>query len=181
MRTEYITTLEGDIAERDRLIDAIRTELGSTKSENAALRQEIDALKKALLTAPDAPVLPPPGPLPSASPANKQLLTPNMHKDVPASPNAGANKAFWAGHNGMFGGGVTSVHTTLIPESFARPLATANPKGRLQENMNPALNAPSPATANNGMGAVGGRFDAFADQNPFTMKMLDAYVFSSLS
>ena len=63
MRTEYITTLEGDIAERDRLIDAIRTELGSTKSENAALRQEIDALKKALLTAPDAPVLPPPGPL----------------------------------------------------------------------------------------------------------------------
>ena len=47
-------------------------------------------------------------------------------------------------------------------------------------NMNPALNAPTPATANNGMGAVGGRFDAFADQNPFTMKMLDAYVFSSL-
>ncbi|VDB87875.1 unnamed protein product [Peniophora sp. CBMAI 1063] len=177
-RKEYITTLEGDIAERDRLIDAIRTELGSTKSENAALRQEIDALKKALLTTPDALILPPPGPLPSASPApaaNKQLLTPNMHKDVPASPSAGANKAFWAGHNGMFGGGVTSVHTTLIPESFARPLANANPKGRLQENMNPALNAPSPATANNGMGAVGGRFDAFADQNPFTMKMLDAY------
>ena len=53
-------------------------------------------------------------------------------------------------------------------------------QAKLQENMNPALNAPSPATANNGMGAVGGRFDAFADQNPFTMKMLDAYVFSSL-
>ncbi|KZV73888.1 hypothetical protein PENSPDRAFT_662754 [Peniophora sp. CONT] len=178
-RKEYITTLEGDIAERDRLIDAIRSELGSTKSENAALRYEIDALKKALLTTPDAPMLPPPGPLPSASPAppasNKQLLTPNMHKDVPASPSAGANKAFWAGHNGMFGGGVTSVHTTLIPESFARPLENATPKGRLQENMNPALNAPTPATANNGMGAVGGRFDAFADQNPFTMKMLDAY------
>lgn len=47
-RKEYITTLEGDIAERDRLIDAIRTELGSTKSENNALRQEITALKKAL-------------------------------------------------------------------------------------------------------------------------------------
>ena len=44
--TEYITTLEGDIADRDRLIDAIRTELGSMKSENVALRQEIDALKK---------------------------------------------------------------------------------------------------------------------------------------
>ncbi|THU76022.1 hypothetical protein K435DRAFT_879835, partial [Dendrothele bispora CBS 962.96] len=48
-RKEYITTLETDIAERDRLLDAIRSELGTTQSENLALRQEIAALKKALL------------------------------------------------------------------------------------------------------------------------------------
>ncbi|KIK58401.1 hypothetical protein GYMLUDRAFT_695720 [Collybiopsis luxurians FD-317 M1] len=38
-----------DIAERDRLLQSIRTELGSTQSENFALRQEVAALKKALL------------------------------------------------------------------------------------------------------------------------------------
>jgi bZIP-type transcription factor MBZ1 len=38
-----------DIAERDHLLEAIRSELGSTQSENVALRQEIAALKKALL------------------------------------------------------------------------------------------------------------------------------------
>lgn len=68
VRAEYISTLEGDIAERDRLIDAIRGELGSTKSENLALRQEISALKKALLDGRgriDTPVLPPPAPLPA--------------------------------------------------------------------------------------------------------------------
>ncbi|KAF9066471.1 hypothetical protein BDP27DRAFT_1330577 [Rhodocollybia butyracea] len=48
-RKEYISTLEMDIAERDRLLQAIRSELGSTQSENLALRQEVAALKKALL------------------------------------------------------------------------------------------------------------------------------------
>ena len=46
---EYISTLEMDIAERDRLLQAIRSELGSTQSENLALRQEVAALKRALL------------------------------------------------------------------------------------------------------------------------------------
>ncbi|KAJ3987016.1 hypothetical protein F5890DRAFT_894082 [Lentinula detonsa] len=48
-RKEYISTLEMDIAERDRLLQTIRSELGSTQSENLALRQEVAALKKALL------------------------------------------------------------------------------------------------------------------------------------
>ena len=61
---EYISTLEGDIAERDRILDAIRTELRTTSDENKALRQEIDALKKALLEGrADTPMLPPPAPL----------------------------------------------------------------------------------------------------------------------
>ncbi|KAF9811488.1 hypothetical protein IEO21_06572 [Rhodonia placenta] len=169
-RKEYITTLEGDIAERDRLIDAIRTELGSTKSENVALRQEISALKKALLEGrgrPDTPILPPPAPLPaipasvfaassskSSSPApaapKSPLLTPNTQKDLPTSPRLGA-RGFWGGASagGIGGfGGFTPVHTTLVPEwgSVLSGKALAGAKnGRkspsLQENINPILNA----------------------------------------
>ncbi|KAF8992022.1 hypothetical protein BDZ89DRAFT_1189772 [Hymenopellis radicata] len=40
---------ELDIAERDRLLTAIRSELGSTQSENQALRREIAALENAFL------------------------------------------------------------------------------------------------------------------------------------
>jgi hypothetical protein len=44
--TEYISTLEGDIAERDRLLEAIRSELGSSRNENLALRREVENLKR---------------------------------------------------------------------------------------------------------------------------------------
>lgn len=47
--TEYISTLEGDIAERDRLLEAIRNELGSSRNENLALRREVENLKRVLL------------------------------------------------------------------------------------------------------------------------------------
>ncbi|KAG5641886.1 hypothetical protein DXG03_004007 [Asterophora parasitica] len=91
-RKEYISTLEGDIAERDRLLDAIRSELGSTQSENLALRQEIAALKRTLLDGRGAPSspnsssiglgadvlpmlnLPPPAPLPATSAAASLAL-----------------------------------------------------------------------------------------------------------
>ncbi|EMD34636.1 hypothetical protein CERSUDRAFT_116811 [Gelatoporia subvermispora B] len=210
-RKEYITTLEGDIAERDRLIDAIRTELGSTKSENIALRQEIAALKKSLLDGrADTPVLPPPAPLPaipaallnsssSASQTKSPLLTPNTHKDLPTSPHIGA-RGFWGGATGSgLGsfGGITPVHTTLVPEwgsvLSGKPLAGSKNTGRrsptLQENINPMLNsvtatslagalgasAQSKNDKNNGQQLPLGAFDSFADVNPFTMKTLDAY------
>lgn len=77
------------------------------------------------------------------------------------------------------GGGVTPVHTTLVPD-----VATVIRKG-LQENMNPALN--TQPNLNSGLGhtksALGG-FDGFADLNPFTMKTLDAcveYLFELIS
>ncbi|KAI0646656.1 hypothetical protein C8Q79DRAFT_1000915 [Trametes meyenii] len=169
-RKEYITTLEGDIAERDRLIDAIRTELGSTKNENVALRQEIAQLKKALLDGrgrADTPVLPPPAPLPTvpaaalassasaSSPSppptlpRSPLLTPNTQKDLPTSPRMGA-RAFWGGaHTGMGGfGNFTPVHTTLVPD-LSSVLSGKPVAGRkspvLQENINPTLNG-SPAS-----------------------------------
>ncbi|KAG2340320.1 hypothetical protein BDR05DRAFT_967093 [Suillus weaverae] len=180
-RKEYITTLEGDIAERDRLIDAIRSELGSSHSENTALRQEISALKRCLLESRHAPDLPPPAelqsgpplspplspaPTPVSVPSTTPLITPNTQKDLPTSPRLGA-RPFWGGFGGM---GVTPVHTTLIP-----PVGV---KGVLQENINPALHRPGSIIEKtnsqlNGLGM--GAFDAFADTNPFTLKTLDAY------
>jgi hypothetical protein len=184
MRTEYINTLEGDVAERDRLIDAIRAELGSTKSENAALQQEIKALKKALLGAAgrsSSPVLPPPSPLPISVPAptlrpiasSSSLLTPNMHKDLPSTSLCLAAKAFWQQHRLWW-------HHTRAYSHVPGLLAGAAIKPSLQENINPSLNA------NNGINSIGlatlggpgkpAPFDSFTDSNPFTMKVLDAYV-----
>ena len=101
---EYISTLEGDIAERDRLLDAIRSELGSTQSENYALRQEIATLKRVLLdgrgnvdfqtlslatgaTPSDVLVglnLPPPAPLPAQSAAETILAQAQTPAPAPA-------------------------------------------------------------------------------------------------
>jgi hypothetical protein len=143
--TEYISTLEGDIAERDRLLDAIRSELGSTQSENFALRQEIATLKRTLIegrgiisstSSEDAPLLnlPPPAPLPAQSAASllaqqqtatpapatatlPNLLTPNTQKDVSTTS---ANR-FWGGVSSLGGmgmgmGGITPVHRVVLPE-----------------------------------------------------------------
>ncbi|EIN09019.1 hypothetical protein PUNSTDRAFT_52422 [Punctularia strigosozonata HHB-11173 SS5] len=151
-RKEYITTLEGDIAERDRLLEAIRSELGSTKDENRALRQEVDALKKALLSgrAEDGPVLPPPAPLPAVSAAltssfssntkdnsnrkgaTSPAPTPNTRKDLPTSPRLRNAGAFWGGGaaSPMAFGGYTPVHTTLVPEiSFGTSALSGKPTG----------------------------------------------------
>ncbi|KAI9508333.1 hypothetical protein F5148DRAFT_1197394 [Russula earlei] len=190
-RKEYITTLEGDIAERDRLIDAIRTELGSSQSENAALKQEISALKKALLACAgraDSPALLPPGPIPSSQvtrpTTGSSLVTPNTQKDLPSSPRLSgpAVKAFWGGSTSF--GGVTPVHTTLIPENFAQPLASVKPLAgarehslMLQENINPLLNAGKSGLSNNAFGTLPKPipFDSYTEANSFTMKMLDPY------
>ncbi|KAF9057081.1 hypothetical protein BJ165DRAFT_1411533 [Panaeolus papilionaceus] len=184
-RKEYISTLEGDIAERDRLLDHFKMKLGSQESENLALRQEIAALKKALLEGRGGAVnLPPPAPLPEQSAAealaasanaaaaapshpSSPLLTPNTQKDLPTSPRLG--NRFWGGV-GM-GGGITPVHTALVPD-----ISTIVRKG-LQENMNPALNARVGLDNNTNLPqkpTLHG-FDGFADMNPFTMKTLDAY------
>ncbi|KAH9887320.1 hypothetical protein C8Q73DRAFT_668825 [Cubamyces lactineus] len=157
------------VRRKGKLIDAIRSELGSTKNENVALRQEIAQLKKALLEGrgrADTPVLPPPAPLPTvpasvlasssstSSPSppptlpRSPLLTPNTQKDLPTSPRIGA-RAFWGGAHGMGGfGSITPVHTTLVPD-LSSVLSGKPVAGRkspvLQENINPTLNG-SPAS-----------------------------------
>jgi len=192
-RKEYITTLEGDIAERDRLIDAIRNELGSSQSENAALKKEISTLKTALLACAgraDSPALPPPGPIPPPSAVTRantssSLVTPNTQKDLPSSPRlaASAAKAFWGGSASF--GGVTPVHTTLIPENFAHPLASVKPlagarsySSILQENVNSLLNAGKSGLSPNAFGGLSKStpFDSYGEANPFSMKVLDAYL-----
>ena len=102
---EYISTLEGDIAERDRLLDAIRSELGSTQSENYALRQEIANLKGILLNgrgSADSPALssvtpsdvlvglnlPPPAPLPAQSAAETILAQAQAQPQAPTPTHA---------------------------------------------------------------------------------------------
>ncbi|THG93918.1 hypothetical protein EW145_g8257, partial [Phellinidium pouzarii] len=183
----YIHTLEGDIAERDRLIDAIRGELGSTKSENSALRQEVATLKKAILEGRASPMLPPPAPLSPLSPLssfaslqpssssnnnsnNKTLIKPNTHKDLPTSPRLaaiGGSGAFWGGQKGGFGsmgGGVTPVHTAIIPETtFSASMSSTD---RANENINPALNQiPVPLTvATNKVFGIAGGVNGSAQQ-----------------
>ncbi|KAG8779465.1 hypothetical protein FRC12_024226 [Ceratobasidium sp. 428] len=160
-RKEYIATLESHIADRDQLISAIRSELSVTHNKNNELRREIDALKHAIqegrLPA-EATGLPPTRPLtpegtPAATPATstrrKDVTRANTQKDRGNDPS----KSFWAGAiNG--GGGVTSVHTTLIPELSvaqvlsekrtppASPPSSTGPATPPSEgvNMNPLMN-----------------------------------------
>ncbi|CAK5270661.1 unnamed protein product [Mycena citricolor] len=130
-RKEYISTLEQNIAERDQVLTAICEELGSAKNENTALRQEIAALKRALLESrgpahtvllsPRVPLSPPiraltPSAALSSSLASTSshraslLVTPNVRKDL------AANSRFWGGLSSPLGGGFTSVHTVTVPE-----------------------------------------------------------------
>ncbi|KAJ7669468.1 hypothetical protein DFH06DRAFT_1267478 [Mycena polygramma] len=194
-RKEYISTLEDNIAERDRLLSAIRAELGSTQSENLALRQEIAALKRTLLdNRGPAPVLPPPAPLSSpslsssspslSSSSGKEALSTPTLKDV---TSASASTRFW--QQGALGGGYTSVHTARIPELLgaspwaASPFASAETPStpHQQENLNPLLNGTKVTEvvrAGLGMGAAtgaNGAADGFGDANPFTVRSLDAY------
>lgn len=168
------------------MLDHYRSQLSSHESENVALRQEIAALKKALLEGRGGTVhLPPPAPLPeqsaaeqlaaaaaasaAASTSSTPLLTANTQKDLPTSPRlGGAANRFWGG---VAGAGFTPVHTTLVPD-------ITNVVGRkvLQENMNPAMNAQSGGTPSPAVSKPLPGFDGFADLNPFTMKTLDAYV-----
>ncbi|KAF8211757.1 hypothetical protein K438DRAFT_1807846 [Mycena galopus ATCC 62051] len=190
-RKEYISTLEDNIAERDRLLSAIRSELGSTQSENLALRQEIATLKRTLLdNRGPAPVLPPPAPLsssvgsPSASSStsspslggkdSETLPAAHTLKDIAGSSSSAATSRFWGGSHALGMGGYTSVHTARIPELLgaspwaASPFASAEPSPPAQqENLNPALNGSTKVTevlrSGLGLGAGTGPTGAQAD------------------
>lgn len=122
------------------------------------MRQEVDALKRAMLegrTTIESLALPPPAPLdangdvirpispptPSAT-ASRKLNKPNVRKDI--APTQGS-PAFWAGTHG-FGGGVTPVHATLVPD-ITLPATTAQAR-------NLAASAPLAASASASASAI---------------------------
>ncbi|KAH8831512.1 hypothetical protein DL96DRAFT_1667781 [Flagelloscypha sp. PMI_526] len=181
-RKEYITTLEGDIADRDKLLAAIRAELGTSQTENKALRAEIAALKRALLTGhPPSPSLlssnvpaAPPSPAPTSSPepGTKQqhtppsspLLMPNFAKDLPmAGPST---KPFWAGAGPA---GFTPVHRTVLPEVN---LERAFHSQRDGENINPMMNLRPQIQETFEKKPT---FDQWSENHLFNLKNLDAY------
>lgn len=134
---EYISTLEGDIAERDRLLEAIRSELGSTQSENLALRQEIAALKKVLLEGGTADLpslnLPPPAPLPLGLGAT----SPNLASQGAPPPSPPPTNALSS------------------PSSTLTPAFTPNTKKDLPSS--PTLGRPFwGGQQHHGLGAIGG-------------------------
>jgi bZIP-type transcription factor MBZ1 len=108
-------------------------------------------------------------------------VTPNTLKDLPSSPHLAASpaKAFWGGSASF--GGVTPVHTTLIPENFAQPLASVKSLARARtyspilqekENINPLLNSGNPGLPADTFAGLGS--DSYSEANPLLMKMLDA-------
>jgi hypothetical protein len=142
----------------------------------------------------------------------QQNATVNTQKDLPASSpiprNGNATSAFWGGQpSSILGGagGITPVHTALVPEIHVGLWGNAGAAGTKKilgenngnagMNMNPLLNLIGAGAGgdavvgekikgvekiNNAMMVPGGLsgFDAFADSNLFTMKSLDAYVVS---
>lgn len=115
-------------------------------------------------------MLPPPAPLSPLSPltsfaslqqsssssSSNNIVRPNTQKDLPTSPRLAAIRgagAFWGGQANSFGGlggGITPVHTTLIPETGFGNTGKNNVGSnidRSNENMNPTLNqTPVPIT-----------------------------------
>ena len=91
-------------------------------------------------------------------------------------------------------GSITPVHTTLVPDLSSvlsgKPVA-GRKSPALQENINLTLNG-SPASLASLLSSRNdekpkeqqqqqlpmGTFDAFSDINPFTLKSMDAYVFT---
>ncbi|KAG8812321.1 hypothetical protein FRC17_002077 [Serendipita sp. 399] len=143
-RKEYITTLEGEVAIRDKQLETYREELTSTKSENTELRKEIERLKREIMEGRGGASIFEQPPVDSKAvlaqvngkatrSTNTITPRPTRNKDLPAS---GSTRGFWGGATMN---GTTPVHTTLIPDF---DIATLSGKPRLlQENLNPLLNA----------------------------------------
>ncbi|KAH7918432.1 hypothetical protein BV22DRAFT_909115 [Leucogyrophana mollusca] len=115
-----MTTLEGAIAERDPLISAIPTELGSSQCENVALKRCLQGRNVVL---PDFTPLPEgyatvsstTSPTSNSTGAATKAPQYNPHKDLPISSRLGSRTSLPGG----LGSGVT-VHTTSAPPPQCR-------------------------------------------------------------
>ncbi|KAL7415050.1 hypothetical protein BDY24DRAFT_281547 [Mrakia frigida] len=185
-RKNQISTLESRLNDRERIIGAVRDELGSAKMENAELRREIQALKNAVFGATQTPTfnsntISPAqleAPFAIASTSSAPLPKVNRSKDVSTS----SNKGFWAGQSSSpFGGGPfnTSVHAFTTPDLIFP--SSASLAGKQQPNLNPLFNSgggmggglfsppnykPSLPTAT----SQEGTFDEFVQATPYTLR-----------
>lgn len=195
-RKDYIGTLEGHIKDRDTVIDAIRSELVTSRVENQDLRRELEALKKSTMsilhpesatstsTSPNLmanftmPVSLPEG-IPEAGPSKLRSATPkfNTRKDLP-STSLDTTKAFWGGSNDFLGGGSTICHTMFTPDLVmpqASPIKSFHDLPRV--NINPRLNeepkraSPPPAPKDD----LNGTFADWSETNTFNLRSMDSY------
>ncbi|KZT61727.1 hypothetical protein CALCODRAFT_427394 [Calocera cornea HHB12733] len=175
-RKQYITQLESNVSERDRMIAAIRDELASYRRENNELRSEIATLRSAVLdgraSANKAVVTPVAEPAAVPRPTLSPMPKVNPFKDITPSSN------FWGGAS--MSGGITSVHTTLMPDLASNGSLSATLAGKMPPtssfNINPLLNSPPPPTATaRGLEPLPNSFDSFVEGNPFNLKSIDSY------
>ncbi|WVR04621.1 hypothetical protein IAU60_001632 [Kwoniella sp. DSM 27419] len=173
-RKDYIGTLEAHIQDRDTVIDEMRSELVTSRTENQDLRRELAALKASTMSIlhPESankssvspamvnalamsPGLASPaistnavaGPGPNTTRrSTTPLNTYNPRKDIPSSFKSG-----WGGNDNMFGGGSTTCHTLFTPDlvlpppgSTPAPLRSFADLPRV--NLNPHLNDDLPVS-----------------------------------
>ncbi|KZO92044.1 hypothetical protein CALVIDRAFT_329949 [Calocera viscosa TUFC12733] len=158
------------------MIAAIRDELASYRRENNELRSEIATLRTAVLdgrasgTRTAATPAPEPASLPRPTPSPMPKVNP--YKDITPSSN------FWGGAS--MSGGITSVHTTLLPDLASNGSLSATLAGKMPPtasfNINPLLNSPPPpSTTARGLEPLPNSFDSFVEGNPFNLKSIDTY------
>ncbi|ORX38810.1 hypothetical protein BD324DRAFT_641191 [Kockovaella imperatae] len=159
-RKDYIGTLEAHIKDRDTVIDAIRSELVSSRVENQDLRRELEALKKSTMSilhpesasSSSASRAPAPLGMPESGPsrprANATQPQPkfNTRKDL-ASTSLDTTKAFWGGNPDFFNSansGSTICHTMLTPDFVLPKTEETTPLKSIHDlpriNLNPRLN-----------------------------------------
>ena len=199
-RKDYIGTLEAHIKDRDTVIDAIKSELVNTRTENQDLRRELAELKANAMSVIDPASaeqksVPPsmltafsmsPLAVPeSARPSLRRTPTPkiNTRKDMPSTPSG---MGFWGGNNNpLGGGGSTAVHTAFTPEIIlpegyeqvrpSRPAFADLPR----VNLNPHLNDDSPRMAPLSSPAnskdMNSSFADWTENNAFSLRSMDSY------
>ncbi|CDZ98490.1 Basic-leucine zipper domain [Phaffia rhodozyma] len=148
-RKDYITALEGHLGERDRLIAAVKDELGSTKWENEALRREIMALKNAVSLRGSSPTN-----TPSPLPFTGTTVNPSQLKATSSSsqPTTSAVSS-------------SSIATTSsAPQPNLNPLFNYHtPITHIPFHMSQPVNLPTGTSQT-------GTFDQFIDSTPFGVR-----------
>lgn len=163
--TEYITTLEEEIATRDGTISSMQEEMTSLKTENNTLRTDLEQLKKTVDELLNQ-ARPTPMPLASSSTNHSNVLTPNLDKD-----KSGFASSFGpGGHHAL---GSLNVHTLFLPEPS--PAAFAATAAR--RNINPRLNSLHPTQEDKAHLPGHSEDESFFGSNPYLLNgdHLDQY------